>query len=343
HNPKPGDTAFVYYYDWRRDNVESAIGLGRAIQQIKARLKAPGLRFDIVAHSMGGLVAQYYLKYGTEDVVSDGREHPVTYAGSPNIGRLVLLGSPNRGTMTAFRILNQGFSRTMSPEIVFTMPSIYQLLPQEGRNHFIDPQGNPVDVDLYDAETWVRYGWSVFSPRGQGMREVYAANAARPGAGGVDETTGRERIFLQAALDRARSFQNALKRDTEDGSPVPVHLFGSDCIPTLDRVVLKPAASGPVTLFNDETAPDREVRQLEKLMLVPGDGTVTTDSLLGVDQAATSHADLPRKGQPFASTFFFCETHGLLPANRGFQDNMFYVLFYSPQRPAPLANFTGGR
>src|SRR5947209_6001823 len=54
NNPKPEDSLYVYYYDWRRDNVEMAIGLGRAIQQIKGRLKEPDLRFDIVAHSMGG-------------------------------------------------------------------------------------------------------------------------------------------------------------------------------------------------------------------------------------------------------------------------------------------------
>ncbi|HXH27653.1 MAG TPA: hypothetical protein VNL37_01340, partial [Candidatus Polarisedimenticolia bacterium] len=165
NNPRPGDTCFVYYYDWRRDNVESAINLGRAIRQIKARLRAPDMRFDLVAHSMGGLVAEYYLKYGMEDVVSDGAVHEVTYAGAPNIGRLVLLGTPLQGTMGAFRILNTGFSRTMSPEVVFTMPAIYQLLPHDGHSHFVDPQGDPLDVDLYDASVWVRNGWSVFNPR----------------------------------------------------------------------------------------------------------------------------------------------------------------------------------
>ena len=43
-DPKPGDTCFVYVYDWRRDNVESAIGLGRAIRQIKSRLHAPDMK-----------------------------------------------------------------------------------------------------------------------------------------------------------------------------------------------------------------------------------------------------------------------------------------------------------
>ncbi|HZN02553.1 MAG TPA: hypothetical protein VFD06_03090, partial [Candidatus Polarisedimenticolia bacterium] len=67
-DPQPGDTGFVYVYDWRRDNVESATGLAEAIHRVRTRLKAPQMRFDIVAHSMGGLVALYYLMYGGVDV-----------------------------------------------------------------------------------------------------------------------------------------------------------------------------------------------------------------------------------------------------------------------------------
>jgi pimeloyl-ACP methyl ester carboxylesterase len=108
NHPRPDDTLFIYAYDWRRDNAEAAAGLGRAIQQVKARLKAPDLRFDLVAHSMGGLVAEYYLRYGSEDVLSDGRVHPVTWAGEPNLGKIIMVGTPLRGTLHAFRILQSG-------------------------------------------------------------------------------------------------------------------------------------------------------------------------------------------------------------------------------------------
>src|SRR5918911_2721153 len=51
------DTLYVFPYDWRRDNVESARELVRRIETLKQKLNRPELRFNIIAHSMGGLVA----------------------------------------------------------------------------------------------------------------------------------------------------------------------------------------------------------------------------------------------------------------------------------------------
>lgn len=336
NNPSPGDTCFTYIYDWRRDNVESAIGLGKAIRQLRARLGKPDMRFDIVAHSMGGLVAEYYLKYGMVDVLSDGRDHPVTYAGAADIGRLVLIGTPLRGTMSAFRVLNVGFSRTMSPEVLFTMPSVYQLLPVESYGHIVDPLGRPVNVDLHDASAWVENGWSVFS---QYARDRHRRSDALHDAPTsiTDEDLSRKRAFLQSALDRAVAFHKALERNTEEGSPVPVHIFGSDCIPTLDRAVLKWTPNGPLTLFEGETSPERTARELVDTIMVPGDGTVTAGSLLALE----SPVGLPRHDRRFASTFFFCESHGFLPANRGFQDNLLYVLFYGPSNGGNVTRAMG--
>ncbi|MBI4168684.1 MAG: hypothetical protein HY510_01955 [Acidobacteria bacterium] len=327
NDPRPGDTCFVYYYDWRRDNIEAAIGLGRAIERIKSRFKNPALRFDIVAHSMGGLVADYYMKYGGRDVTGDGKEHPVTYAGAADLGRIVLIGTPRRGAMSAFKILHTGFSRALARQALFTMPSIYQLLPTGGRR-FIDPEGRPLEADLYDAAAWVRNRWSVFDPRSR----------TEPG------DPARMQRFLQAALDRARAFRGALDRDAGRASPVPIHLFGSDCVPTLDRVILKQTPEGPVTLFEARASPDRGPGPIEALMFSPGDGSVTARSLLAIDVDGPAGAPAATGGRTdFASTFFFCESHGLLPANRGFQDNLFYVLLNGTQRPAPLATVSTGR
>jgi hypothetical protein len=89
--------------------------------------------------------------------------------------------------------------------------------------------------------------------------------------------------------------------------------------------VLKSTPTGTVTLLNDDGSARGEASDLEQIMMVPGDGTVTTDSLLGAGLPGDPAAP-PRDTSRFASTFFFCESHGFLVANRSFQDNLFYVL-----------------
>ena len=52
------DTVYLFPYDWRRDNVESAQLLADKIANLKQKLQRPDLRFDIIAHSTGGLIAR---------------------------------------------------------------------------------------------------------------------------------------------------------------------------------------------------------------------------------------------------------------------------------------------
>src|SRR6185369_4292228 len=90
----------IFAYDWRQDNVEAARGLDRLIEAIRRDYANPSLRVDIVAHSMGGLIARYYLRYGTVDVL-DGSEQQVTLYGTTRVRKLVLLGTPNMGSASS--------------------------------------------------------------------------------------------------------------------------------------------------------------------------------------------------------------------------------------------------
>ena len=58
------DTFYVFPYDWRRDNVETAREFTRRVETLKQKLNRPDLKFNVLAHSMGGLVARYAAMYG---------------------------------------------------------------------------------------------------------------------------------------------------------------------------------------------------------------------------------------------------------------------------------------
>ena len=108
--PKDGfqDTFYVFPYDWRLDNVENARLLIRKVEALKRRLRKPNLKFNIVAHSMGGLLARYAAMYGNADI--PGGDIRPTWAGARHFDKIVLLGTPNEGSVSTIDALLNGFS-----------------------------------------------------------------------------------------------------------------------------------------------------------------------------------------------------------------------------------------
>ena len=81
------DTFYVFAYDWRRDNVANARELIRRVEQLKQRLQRPDLKFNIIAHSMGGLIARYAAMYGDTDLPADGASIQPTWRGAADISK----------------------------------------------------------------------------------------------------------------------------------------------------------------------------------------------------------------------------------------------------------------
>ena len=48
------------------------------------------VKFDIIAHSMGGVLARYYLQYGSSDLPLDGSLPEVTWEGSKYIDKMIM-------------------------------------------------------------------------------------------------------------------------------------------------------------------------------------------------------------------------------------------------------------
>ena len=340
-HPKPGDNAFIFVYDWRKDIAESAAGLAAALDHLRKSLGEPAPKFDILGHSQGGLIARYYAKYGGSDVLGGDRPPLPDGSGAANLNKVILLGTPNRGTLEALRILHQGLKkvfRPMPPSVTFTMPSLYQMLPPPDDSLFADLDGQAIRLDLYDPGTWVREKLSVFSQEEQDQlrRRLGRAGLRR---GDLEAQNRRMEAFLERSLRRARRFQEALARPVPEGTDVAYYAFGSDCIPTLKTAVILRQKDGHRIFFepgrlHHEAMGDR----MSRVLYGPGDGTVLMESLLDLPEITPERsASLRPDPVNLTSAFFVCESHGLLPNDPIFQNNLFYLLLYEKDPPATTA------
>jgi pimeloyl-ACP methyl ester carboxylesterase len=313
--------AFAFSYDWRKDPVEAAKQLGTLIDRIKKQSGNPNLKVNLVCHSQGGLIARYYVKYGTADVLNETTIPEPTYAGAKNINKIIMVGTPNVGSMEAFYRLDQGlwlpFIGKIKPETTFTMLSLYTLLPYQGDQIFIDSQGKPLAIDIYDPSNWEKYGWSIFNPELQKhiRQKFIRRHGKQQGELECAECLVNQQSFLANALMRANRFHQALWHGdiNQEKQQVSYILFGSDCIPTLQQAMIKPTATGYQTLYRVSD------RKMMELMYGLGDETVTKESLLGIRSS-------PSTRMPAAYEIFISESHGDLTNNPTFMDNVLHIL-----------------
>jgi pimeloyl-ACP methyl ester carboxylesterase len=285
----------VFAYDWRRDLVESARRLDETLETLADARGDSATQFNIVGHSMGGLIARYYLRYGTAE---PDPEAPVTWAGARRVRNVILVATPNAGGVHALEALllgnRVGLSyATLASPVVARMPSVYQLLPPKGAPALVDHTGEPIDADLHDVETWRRFGWGPFN--GSPSRRLVAL------ADGRDKVEHGE--FLEAALLRARAFHAALARVPETPCPSRVIILGGDCLPTVARGLVPETGLPRFEPLNRKEAEG---------MFDAGDGRVTHASVLGAYLPGAEDTETG-SGYPEVAHAFFgsADHHGI--------------------------------
>jgi pimeloyl-ACP methyl ester carboxylesterase len=318
------DTFYVFAYDWRQDNVSNARELIRRIDRLKTKLQKPELKFNVIAHSMGGLIARYAAMYGDNDLpAGDGPIQP-TWPGAAHIGKIVMIGVPNEGSADAFATLVEGYSITeglrrrvpllnkLTAEDVVKTPSVFQLMPHRESVRFLNENLEVLPVDLYDVEVWKRYGWSV----------IYSSPEFRRRYADVGGTDGRSEqmldVYLAAQLKRARRFQEALDASGNSETPVVLLAIGGDCEETFNSpvVIRDEKRNRWITLtrpreYRTSSGVKISKQKATDAMYTPGDGRVTRTSLLG--------ENIFKKLSRYA--VFGCDLHGQLPRNPSLQDN----------------------
>jgi hypothetical protein len=113
-------------YDWRRDNRVAARKLARLapgwLDQWRRSSGNQDARLVLVGHSMGGLVARYFLE---------------CLEGWQYARKLITFGTPYRGSLNALDFLSNGYKKTFAgfnladlSVLMRSFTSVYQLLPR---------------------------------------------------------------------------------------------------------------------------------------------------------------------------------------------------------------------
>jgi pimeloyl-ACP methyl ester carboxylesterase len=316
-------TCFQFAYDWRRDNVENAKRLKQFILEkrdyVRGAIKEQfgvdreDIQFDIIAHSMGGLVTRYFLRYGDQDLPADGSDPELTWEGANYVDRVILVGTPSSGSVHAIQQLVSGIRfAPIFPKyeaaILDTFPSIYQLLPRTRHGALVDAADRSKRLDIYDPALWESRGWGLADPEEDRVLEQLLPDEKDP---------ARRRAIaldhLRKCLDRARRFNAALDKPAAPPAGVEVALIAGDAVAT--PAVAAARADGGVEFIEHG----------------PGDGTVLRSSALADERVGGPWSYKLVTPVRWTNVQFLFTDHLGMTKDPAFSDNVLYRLLEEPR------------
>lgn len=316
-------TCFQFPYDWRRDISYNARLLDDFIKEKKRYVETElkkrygvdrDIKFSIVAHSMGGLLARYYLRYGREMLPDNGSVPAITWAGTKYVNKVVLVGTPNAGSIQALHDLVYGKDLgpvvpTYEPAILGTMPAVYQLLPRtRHRAYRFKPGAASLAADIFDPTFWEAREWGLFHPSQDEILKVLLpeqeSRAARLEAA---------RAHLWKALTRARQFHSAMDSPTQLPEGVELSIFIGDALGTFSQAEI-----------------DMNSGALKLTKKVGGDGTVTRSSALLDERQGVEWTPKLRTPIDWSHVTFLFTDHLGLTSDPAFVDNILFSLLEYP-------------
>ncbi|MFD2158526.1 lipase family alpha/beta hydrolase [Rubritalea tangerina] len=320
-------TCFQFAYDWRRSNVENAGRLAEFIREKEAYVRKKHrevygkdrgeIKFDIVAHSMGGLIARYYLRYGGQSLPSDGSLPQLNWAGARHVNQLIMVGTPNSGSVLAFEDLAKGKKfapgwaqklgvvsiPNYSTGVLGTYPSLYELMPRTRHRAYVDDQTDDI-VNVYDVGNWERYGWGLMQAKESSQLDAILSKVS-------DRVERREiaRDHLRKCLKNAEQFQRSLDKKVVPPVEVKLRLVAGDAVATKERVQIQ-LDSGV----------------FEATKYGPGDGIVLRSSALGDERVGKGYAPKVQSSMVLDDVLFLFRDHLTMTQDPIFSDNVLYRL-----------------
>lgn len=229
-------TLFVFAYDWRLSNFDNAERLRVEIEKYAVRAKLePHAKFDIIAHSMGGLIAMI-----------------LANADHPRIARLITVATPYRGSIKLFSSLETGWGWvqrrfvTMREvrDTALSFPSIYELLPTYRNCCALGagvPPGTALDLSL--AKDARRLAWFQSLPIENLESKLQSARN------------------LQAIVNSQPRIYVARLHGVQQKTPEKVYLSSED---HAERIIRKTVSSwlGDGTVMDYSAMPENELARL---------------------------------------------------------------------------------
>ena len=313
------NTLFEFAYDWRRDLQWNAVKLHEFIVEKRKYLqqqfeimygvKDYDVQFDLIGHSMGGLLSGYYLKFGSAELPEENEPVNVTWKGSEYVDRLVMLGTPNAGYLDTLLELQRGSEvPPFPPALLATWPTYYQMLPAPSKRS-VYVAGEPDNtVDLFDIRNWLKYKWGLADP---GQAEVLRKLLPH-----IDEDTERRRIafdHLEKCLLRARRFIRAMAEPSEPPPDVKLYLFLGSAAKTRVLAEVDPASG-----------------RLQVSDFGPGDGKVSSSSALYDLRAGGTWTPFFRSPIRWDGIVQLRSAHMGITTDPAFKDNILFLLSAVP-------------
>ncbi len=251
----------LFAYDWREDYFTAVKQLACLVSELKHQ---GATSITIIAHSMGGLITSYYLRYGSQAP----EEAVETWEGANHIDKVVLATVPFKGSMTALHNLQHGArfglnTTLMKAQAFATFPSVYELLPTYAPV-LLNGKLSPLPHSLYESELWQRYGWG------------FLDRATR-----VSEHIRQKRdALVTAVLRTGRQLYERLHAPLKQSPPLSTQMLYvfARSHPTLARAVLLDAQPAPTLLFHRDEFAKHMPQQSYRALFEDGDETVSVQS-----------------------------------------------------------------
>lgn len=220
-----GKNYFEFAYDWRRDNRFSARKLEQFINLKLTEWRNDSQGYEnakviLIAHSMGGLVARYYLE---------------VLGGWQSCKALFTFGTPYRGSIKALGYLANGFQSNFKEksidwlirptDVMRSLTSLYQLLPiypmlKVGNNDYqrVAETDNIPNVIKDRAEDALKFHREIEAEQERNAKdEQYQENFLTIPYVGSEQKTYQSAIFSGEELKLSRDLPSILSNEDNGG------------------------------------------------------------------------------------------------------------------------------